>query len=79
MDALEAAARELLVAAGRPEALAWENLTDYERAAWREAAARTVLAFLTEQPQQREQAREQNAGEHGVPPRHRVESPPRLP
>ena len=45
-DALEAAARELLVAAGRPEAFAWENLTDYERAAWREAAARTIAAFV---------------------------------
>ena len=34
------------MAAGRPEAFAWENLTGYEKAAWREAAARTIAAFV---------------------------------
>lgn len=41
---LEAAARALLVAAGRPEG--WAIATEYEREAWRTAASATILAYL---------------------------------
>ena len=42
--ALEQAAKELLVAAGRPEG--WSIATEYEREAWRVAARRTLDAYF---------------------------------
>lgn len=49
--ALEAAARELMAAAGRPELLVngWDDdalVSPYEREAWRVCAARCVGAWL---------------------------------
>lgn len=42
--ALEVAAEELLVSAGRPEG--WAIASEYEREAWRVATRRVILAYL---------------------------------
>jgi hypothetical protein len=43
--AVDAAARALLVAAGRPEACSWDNATEYEREGWRVAAREVLYAY----------------------------------
>lgn len=43
--ALDRAAAELVRAAGRPELLWWEHLTEYEREAWRTIVRRVLAAY----------------------------------
>src|SRR5205085_7898714 len=43
--ALDAAAAELIRAAGRPEVLWWEHLSEYEREAWRSMATQVIETY----------------------------------